>query len=87
MKAERQSYKTESFGAYVSDPKSSAKLQAKQTNCTSLEQRLEEQRREFEARFKALEFELARLRDGRTTDKTEEVFQASTERGRPDRIW
>nr|POE90999.1 hypothetical protein CFP56_05372 [Quercus suber] len=62
-----------SFGAYVADPKSSAKLQAKQTNSTSLEQRLEEQRREFEARFKALEVELARLRDGRTTDKTEEV--------------
>ncbi|KAF3946240.1 hypothetical protein CMV_027471 [Castanea mollissima] len=61
----------ESFGAYVADPKSSAKLQAKQTNSTSLEQRLEEQCREFEARFKALEVELARLRDGRTTDKTE----------------
>ena len=51
----------------MADPKSSAKLQAKQTNSTlSLEQRLEEQCREFEAKFKALEVELVRLRDGRT---------------------
>ena len=57
----------QSFGAYVADPKSSAKLQAKQTNSTlSLEQRLEEQCREFKAKFKALEVELVRLRDGRT---------------------
>ncbi|KAK9996138.1 hypothetical protein SO802_020824 [Lithocarpus litseifolius] len=51
----------QSFGAYVADPISSAELQAKQMNSgpdTSLEQRLEEQRREFEARFKALEVEL-----------------------------
>ena len=80
------SFPFQSFGAYVADPKSSAKLQAKQMNSTSLEQRLEEQRCEFEARFKALEVELVRLRDGRNTDKTEEVFQASAGRGRPDRI-
>lgn len=46
----------------MADPKSTAELQAKQTNSgpeTSSEQRLEEQRREFEARFKALEVELA----------------------------
>ena len=61
------SFPFQSFGAYVADPKSSAKLQAKQTNSTlSLEQRLEEQCREFKAKFKALEVELVRLRDGRT---------------------
>lgn len=47
-----------------------------------MEQRLEEQRREFKARFKALEVELARLRDGHTTDKTEEVFQGSAGEGK-----
>lgn len=56
------SFPFQSFGSYVADPKSTAELQAKQTNSgpeTSLEQSLEEQRREFEARFKALEVELA----------------------------
>ena len=46
----------------MADPKSTAELQDKQTNSgpeTSLEQRLEEQHREFEARFKVLEVELA----------------------------